>query len=35
MDWDYDLKDWKVIIMKNDDFAKNKIQQEARIQKLF
>ena len=34
MDWDFSIRDWKVIVSKYDNLARNQIEQEARIQTL-
>jgi hypothetical protein len=35
MDYDWDIKDWKIILSKYDKLAANQIEQEAKIQTLF
>jgi hypothetical protein len=35
MFWDWNINDWNIRVSLNDDFAKHKQEQDARIQTLF
>ena len=35
MDWDNTVNDWRVQVSKYDNLARNQLEQEAKIQRLF